>query len=65
MTITDSVKQEIVVNQVESYINGNISDFRQWINTTNTRNVLLAIKLLDSQYQPLNTGIDIVLSLLD
>ena len=50
---------------VESYINGNTTHFEEWINTTTTKNVLLAIKLLDSLYQPLNTGIDIVLSLLD
>ena len=57
-------KQEIEVNyQVESYLSGNISFFKAWLNTTSRRNIVLVIQALQ-QYDH-DSAIDSVLNLLD
>ena len=35
---------------VESYLNGNISDFKRWLKKTNKQNVILALQILGDYY---------------
>ena len=57
--------KEIEVNyQVESYINGNISDFKVWLNTASRRSIVLTIQALSQKYD-MDTAISLILNLLD
>lgn len=45
-----------VGEMVESYINGNISDFRKWLKKTKKNNIPIVIEILDSYSENLRGG---------
>ena len=50
---------------VETYLNGNISDFKKWLKKTSKSNVVMAVEILNSLNPHGRTGSEIVYRLLN
>lgn len=55
----------IVEEMVETYLNGNISDFKKWLKKTTKSNVVVAVEILNSLNTYGKTGSQIVYRLLN
>ncbi len=53
-----------VEEMVETYLNGNISDFKRWLKKTSKKNIVIAIEILNVSAHS-NTGSEIVYKLLN
>lgn len=48
---------KVIEEMVETYLNGNISDFKKWLKKTNKSNVILALQILGDYYYQENQRI--------